>query len=134
MDDAVLVPDRGIKLSLPLVFFNSNTVVYTVDAKRSLSGTLIPIYTYLSRVQNVFICTRTEEGFLFIFLHILSLRIDLISRAPANPITLKTDDDIGLRGASTSFQISNSKSTLSLSGLDFWRNQPGGRLLFYILA
>ena len=114
MDDAALVPDRGIKLSLPLVFFNSVTVFYTVDAKRSLSETLIPIHKYLSRVRNVLKCTRTEEGFPFIFLHILSLRIDLISRAPANPITLKTDDDIGLRGASTSFQISNSKSTSSL--------------------
>ena len=81
-----------------------------------------------------FKCTRTEEGFPFIFLHILSLWIDLISRAPANPITLKTDDDIGLREASTSFQISNFRSTLSLRGLDFWGNQSGGRLLFYILA
>ena len=119
MDDAALVPDRGIKLSLPLVFFNSVTVFYTVDAKRSLSGTLIPIYTYLSRVRNVFKMHEDRGRLFFIFLHILSLRIDLISRAPANPITLKTDDDIGLRGASTSFQISNSKSTSSLSGLDF---------------
>ena len=125
----------GESSCLFLWYFSTATqLVYTVDAKRSLSGTLIPIYKYLSRVQNVFKCTRTEEGFLFMFLHILSLRIDLISRAPANPITLKTDDDIGLRGASTSFQISNSRSTSSLSGLDFGGNQPRGRLLFYILA
>ena len=125
----------GESSCLFLWYFSTATqFFYTVDAKRSLSGTLIPIYTYLSRVRNVLKCTRTEEGFPFIFLHILSLRIDLISRAPANPITLKTDDDIGLRGASTSFQISNFRSTLSLRGLDFCGNQSGGRLLFYILA
>ena len=56
MNDAVLVPERGIKLSLPFVFFNSNTVFCTVDAKRSLSGTLILMYTYLSRERNVLNC------------------------------------------------------------------------------
>ena len=113
MDDAVLVLDRGIKLSLPLVFFNSNTVFLYCRCQKKPFRNSNP-YIYIS-VQG----TKCFKLHIFIFLHILSLQIDLISRAPANPITLKTDDDIGLRGASTSFQISNSKSTLSLSGLDF---------------
>ena len=117
MDDAALVPDRGIKLSLPLVFFNSNTVfLYLLCQKKPFRNS--DPYLYIS-VKGTKCFKMHKEGFPFIFLHILSLRIDLISRAPANPITLKTDDDIGLRGASTSFQISKFRSTSSLSGLDF---------------
>ena len=66
MDDAVLVLDRGIKFSLPLIFFNSNTVFLYWRCQKKPFRNSDP-YLYLSRVQKVLNARGQRKAFLSYF-------------------------------------------------------------------